>query len=122
MYKYMAGISNDSEKPGFKHIILKPTIDNENRITQVKASYDSVYGTITSEWKNEDGKFTYKVKVPANTTATIYIPTDSSENVKESGKSISNSDEIKFIEYKNGNAIYKITSGSYEFTSDLKVG
>ncbi|MBO5955438.1 MAG: family 78 glycoside hydrolase catalytic domain, partial [Clostridia bacterium] len=83
MYRYMAGIASDKNNPGFKNIILQPTLDtgvkynSEERINHVKASYDSVYGEIKTEWHSRDGKLTsYKVKIPANTTATLYLPVD----------------------------------------------
>ncbi|MEC0305102.1 alpha-L-rhamnosidase-related protein, partial [Terribacillus saccharophilus] len=51
MYKYMAGISYDPEKPGFKHILMQPTFDEQKRITVVQGEYNSVYGVIKSGWK-----------------------------------------------------------------------
>ncbi|MDT9151147.1 alpha-L-rhamnosidase C-terminal domain-containing protein, partial [Escherichia coli] len=51
MYKYMAGISNDPDKPGFKHILLQPVVDESKRITVVQGEYDSVYGVIKSGWR-----------------------------------------------------------------------
>lgn len=84
MYDEMAGISNDPDNPGFKHTILQPTFDNDKRITWAKGSFDSVYGTIKSEWEVKNGTLTYDATVPANTTATVYIPTNNVSTVKES--------------------------------------
>ena len=43
------------------------------RFTFARASYDSVYGTVTSGWERADGKTVYTVTVPANCTATVTI-------------------------------------------------
>ncbi|WP_261380781.1 alpha-L-rhamnosidase C-terminal domain-containing protein [Neobacillus bataviensis] len=50
--------------------MLQPTIDNDKRITWAKGSFDSVYGTIKSEWEVKNGTLTYDATIPANTTAT----------------------------------------------------
>ncbi|MBT2757823.1 family 78 glycoside hydrolase catalytic domain [Mesobacillus foraminis] len=112
MYKYMAGISNDPNDPGFKHIILRPTIDEQKRITKVKGTYESAYGTITSNWELENDTFTYQVMIPANTTATICIPAISESDIYVD-------DKIKPVKYTNGTAEYEVVSGSYKFKSKI---
>jgi alpha-L-rhamnosidase len=72
-YECVAGIAPDSEKPGFKHVVMRPDF-SINDIRGVKATYPSLYGTVVSEWKRE-GKFVvWQVTIPANTTATVYMP------------------------------------------------
>ena len=72
LYEDLAGIKSDYENPGFKHIIMKPTIIDG--LNHVAASHKSQYGIIKSEWKIEGNEFNWDVTIPANTTATIYIP------------------------------------------------
>jgi alpha-L-rhamnosidase len=117
MYSDMLGISNDPANPGFKHIILKPTIDNDKRITTSNGSFESLYGKIESGWEVKNGTLTYKATVPANTTATLYIPTNNVNTIKESGQPIAKAKGVKFVEFKDGKAVYELQSGSYEFRS-----
>ncbi len=118
MYKYMAGICADEADAGFKHIILQPTIDkgikynDEDRISNVKASYESYYGTIVSNWIAENGKIkSYHVEIPANTTATVYLPVEEME--------IQNVDSVEYIGITEHNgervAEFSIVSGGYDF-------
>ena len=73
MYGTMAGIQEDPDQPGFKHFVLAPTSDA--RVGHVKASFDSPYGKIKSEWRIEAlNKFTWSFTIPANTTATVKLP------------------------------------------------
>jgi len=73
MYGTMAGIQEDAAQPGFKHFILAPIPDS--RVGHVKASFDSPYGRIESEWRVDTwDKFTWTFTIPANTTATVKIP------------------------------------------------
>jgi len=122
MYKYMAGIMYDTTNPGFKHIILQPTIDPSNEITWAKGSYDSVYGTIKSEWEVSGNVFKYEATVPANTTATLYIPTNDPSSVKECGIAAEDAEGVTFVKFDSANniAVYELESGSYSFETILR--
>ena len=39
-----------------------------------KASYESVRGRIASSWKRDGQNFTLQVSIPANTSATVFVP------------------------------------------------
>ncbi len=43
-------------------------------LTHAKASYLSVYGKIECGWEKQDGKICFTIRVPANTTAEIRLP------------------------------------------------
>jgi len=57
--------------------------------------------------------------VPANTTATLFIPGTSLKNIKENGKPVKRSKGITFMKYENGKAVFELRSGNYSFTSEL---
>jgi len=121
MIAYSLGIQRDEKSPGFKHFILQPEHDPTGEMTFAKGYYDSMYGRISSSWKTEHGVLTYSTTIPANTTATLYIPALSANMVKEGGKTIpAKSNFIKFIKFEKGKAVYELTSGSYEFQCVLK--
>ena len=128
MYRYMAGISSDVKNPGFKNIILQPALDTgkkyngEERIHSVDASYDSVYGTIVSSWKTQDGKLaSYHTSIPANTTAVLYLPVEEiAANQVPSTAGVT----FKGMTEHNGQktAEFTLESGGYDFTvSDGKL-
>jgi alpha-L-rhamnosidase len=110
----IAGIKPDPENPGFKHIILQPEIIGD--LTYAKTKYTSIYGVIKSDWQTHEGILKWNISVPANTSATIYIPTEKVEFVKESGDLAKSANGVKFLKTENGNAVYNIGSGEYEFT------
>ncbi len=70
MVKKVAGIN--LVEPGYKKFYVKPMFIKG--ITNVEATYESVYGMIKSAWKCENKVITVDVTVPANTTADIYLP------------------------------------------------
>ena len=52
----------------------------------VKASHRSPYGLISSEWKRDGDKFDWRIEIPANATATVYLPVKSGSRITESGQ------------------------------------
>lgn len=122
MYRYMAGITADPENPGFKNVILQPTMDkgekynDEERIREVDSSYESYYGTIESSWRSDDkgNLMSYETEIPANTTATLYLPVE--KDAIEGFKTITGVSEPEMTEH-NGELTAKISleSGGYEF-------
>jgi alpha-L-rhamnosidase len=72
MYTHILGIRLDESHPGYEHFTIQPYPGGT--LTWAKGSYNSIRGEIASSWKIENGKFTLKVKIPVNTTATIILP------------------------------------------------
>ena len=70
LYENVAGIA--AESPAYKKISIRPVIGEG--LTWAKASYDSMYGKIVSNWKLEGKALTMDVTIPANTTATVHVP------------------------------------------------
>jgi hypothetical protein len=83
-YQSLAGIVPDDQNPGFKHFFIQPEIVGD--MTFVKATYQSIYGTIASAWEKKDGKLILKVEIPANTSATIKLPIANNSEIKVNGK------------------------------------
>ena len=75
-----------------------------------------MYGRIGSAWKVTGGTLTYRATVPANTTATLYLPATDAKAVKEGGKDAAAAKGVTFIRYENGKAVFRLQSGTYEFT------
>ena len=66
----------------------------------------------------KNGKFRWKVTVPVNTTATVYVPTNNAESVKESGQMANEAPGIQFIRVDSDAAVYEVCSGRYSFVSE----
>lgn len=60
------------------------------------------------------------VTVPANTTATIYVPAENKEQVMESGMLAVQNPDLTFIKMENGKAVFEVGSGQYELTTTLR--
>ena len=105
--QYLGGIAPDDDQPGFKHIIMRPVPVGD--LTFVRATHHSPYGLISSEW-HLGKKFDWQIEIPANTTATVYVPATSAEKVSAHG--------LKMSRFEYGRAIFELGSGKYHFSSE----
>lgn len=121
MYEYQLGIKSDYMRggAGYKHFILQPVAGGN--FTELRGSYDSNYGTISSHWRADgNGKMTsYTARVPANTSATLYLPADSAidnfgvtEGVVYKGITVNNSITVAEYELTSGEFKFNISGGS----------
>ena len=72
-YECLAGIAPDPSAPGFKHVIMRPDFSIKS-LHGASATFPSVYGEIRSCWERKNGSVVWNVSVPANTSATLYLP------------------------------------------------
>lgn len=115
LYQYLAGIKSDPAIPGFKHVIMKPHLVGDLKF--VRAHYDSLRGRIASHWTREQGNFDWRISIPPNTTATVFIPTSSATTVTEGGQPATKAEGVTFLREENGYAVFRIGSGSYRFVA-----
>jgi alpha-L-rhamnosidase len=119
-FRDLAGI--DTQGAGFSHLLIRPNpsaagLPDVAPLTWVNASYNHPHGRIVSNWKRESGKLHLHVTIPANTTATVYVPAKDAAGVTESGKTIDQAEGVKFSRMEKGMAVYEIGSGTYHFQS-----
>lgn len=120
MYNYSLGIERDQSAPGFKHFILQPEPDPTGQMTYAKGHYEPMYGRIESGWERKGNGYHYRFVVPANTTATVYIPAQKERDVIESGKPAAKAKGVQFLKMENGKAVFEVAPGVYTFESLFK--
>ncbi len=111
-YEDLAGIKSDPAAPGFKKIIMKPQIPDG--LDFVKASYNSVYGKIVSEWEKRDGMFIWNITIPANTSAQVYLPMVSA-NAEVIEKALKESAEYTVLGKEGEYLVLSVPSGTHKF-------
>jgi alpha-L-rhamnosidase len=115
MYRVILGINPDEARPGYKHFTIRPRPGGG--LTWAKGSYESVYGTIVSDWKIEGNVFTLKVNIPVNAVATVYVAAKRPEDVIEGGRPAGEAEGVRFSRFERGEAVYSVGAGSYTFLS-----
>lgn len=112
LYEYLLGIQKDEETPGFQHFILQP--EANSALTDADGSYNSYYGEIKSGWSIQNGETNYRFTVPANTSATLYLPAE-----QQTADGFHNIDGVTYMgtAEHNGNncAVFELQAGGYDF-------
>ncbi len=116
-YHWLGGIQPAPDAIGFNHIIIRPLIPN--CLDWVRCHYDSVRGTIVSNWSRTGQKVTMDVTIPANTHATIYVPATGAAAVTESGTAAAQADGVQFLRMEPNAAVFTVAPGIYQFVSTL---
>ena len=101
----LAGI--EPEAVAFRTFRVRPVTGPG--VSGASAALKSPYGTIKSAWTLDGGVMTMDVKVPANTTAHVYVPGDN----RDGGEG------AKFLKLERGRAVFEVGSGTYHFTGSV---
>lgn len=97
-YEDLAGIKNHPESVAYQKLLMAPKFPGG--LSHVKASYQSPYGEIKSEWTKDDGKFQWNITIPGNSSAVVKLPkslniqTPAGEGIRKVSE---NSDEIEIL-------------------------
>ena len=111
----VGGIGPDPAAGGMKHFILKPKLVGD--LTWAKASSESPYGMIVSDWTREGATATFEMRIPPNTTATAHIPAQTKGDIRENGGDLDKAAGIRFLRMQGGCAVLELDSGVYRFAS-----
>lgn len=72
LFGVTCGIQPVLESPGYQHFTVCPLPGGT--LTFAKASFESPFGKIRSEWEKTSNGYRYHIEIPANTTASIILP------------------------------------------------
>ena len=114
MVENIGGIRSDG--PSYKHLIIAPQLND--RLAHAVTGYDSIRGRVETKWKNTGGKFSLDVTIPANTSATVFLPSRAASDfsgITESGRPLASAKGVKLLRSENGCAVLEVESGSYHF-------
>ena len=79
-FNNLAGIRADRWKSGYKHIVFQPAFEIQE-LSNVDASYMSIYGKIISRWTKTPTHLEWDIELPANTTGEVHLPDGRKEKI-----------------------------------------
>jgi alpha-L-rhamnosidase len=119
LYSVVAGLDLDEESPGYRHSIIQP--QPGGKLDYARADHETQYGKLASHWTIADGNFRLDVTVPANTTATVLLPTARIDDVTESQRPLLEvSDGIIDTQSDSKTVSVEIGSGEYTFCHEFR--
>ncbi len=138
MFKTIGGI--DTSGPAYQRITIRPQLGG--RVSWAKTTYNSIHGPIASAWRiipraqgsalraqppdtrsptpdPYSNELRLYVTIPANTTATVYVPTEDASRIVEGSKPAAQAQGVRFVGTENGTAVFEVGGGTYQFISPL---
>lgn len=116
MYRKVAGIDTYEDGVGYRHIKIQP--HPGGGFTNISASLQTYYGKLSSQWNVKNDTLFMNIEIPANTTATVFIPAQDASKIMESGKAISQIKNMKISGNENGYVMLLLGSGLYHFVTE----
>jgi alpha-L-rhamnosidase len=121
MVENIGGIQ--STHNAYEHILIAPQMDNgtNHALTHAATSLDTIRGRIATAWQRDGNGLTLDVTIPANTTATVWLPVDpavTSPTLTESGHRLDMAPGVDMISQEKGHAVIEVESGTYHFHVD----
>ncbi len=83
-FRSLGGIS--TVKPGYEEFALKAVYPKG--LESVNITSGTIRGLIRSSWTNKNGRMSWKVTIPVNSKASVYIPYATDRTITEGGKKI----------------------------------
>lgn len=109
LYSGIGGIYQSENSIAYKDIIIQPEPVGDLRYA--KATYETEYGTIISDWKREGKTFSLYVEIPVNTMGTVYFPYRQIKKLTKNGVDVKGN----VMSGEKGRPCVRLGSGKYHF-------
>jgi alpha-L-rhamnosidase len=114
LYRFVLGIDLAPGAAGFDRLILRP--HPGGGLARAAGSYRSVRGPISSGWERSASRFTYRVELPPNVTASVRVPSAAGGQVRDGdGRPPAAIEEFPGAPGV-GEAVFEVGSGRHEFS------
>lgn len=113
-YQGLGGIYQAPGSVAYKKLLLKPQPVKD--LDYANVSFDSPYGTVLSNWTQNENTFEYTVTIPVNTSARVILPFQGDTKVKQLQEPLSTEKVKKINGIQNA---YELQAGEYQFKVQL---
>jgi alpha-L-rhamnosidase len=116
LYEDLAGFR--PLEPGYRKIEFRPRVPKAG-LDFVEASYESVRGTVATNWRRTAEGLDIEVTVPPNAEGRVLVPAPAPESVTETlgGSAVpaGRAPSVRFAGVEGGRVVYEVGSGRYRF-------
>ncbi|KAF0095990.1 MAG: alpha-L-rhamnosidase [Puniceicoccaceae bacterium 5H] len=99
-------------EPAFRRVRIQPQPDG---LASLDLQTPTIRGPIRTRWQAKDGRYTLEVSIPANTTAEVWLPGDTVEDLTEGNTTLDAAEAVRIVGPANGYQIVEIPGGTYVF-------
>ena len=116
-YGALAGIAPDPANPGFRKFFVRPRPVGD--LAWLEASYASPHGPIEVRWERVGGRFQLRLRVPANTTASVFLPNRAGADATEGGVPLERARGVTVVRREAAELELEVGSGLYVFATEI---
>ena len=120
LFRHVAGIELDPEETGFRRFVLRPYPGGG--LTHARATYQTQHGEIASGWQWTGEDFRWTIRVPPNTTARVFVPSEPGTEVTSAGAPLAAAADLQVAGREGRWQQCTACAGVYEFASTLRRG
>jgi alpha-L-rhamnosidase len=117
-FEDLAGIRSHPGYPAFKKILMRPVFPGG--LEHVNASYHSVRGKITSNWRISGDSLYWDIMIPANATAEVHFPCRDADRITEGGNPLRRAAGVESLRKEGEKLLIDLGSGRYHFALNLR--
>lgn len=117
LFRHVLGIELDPTTAGFGRFVVRPFVDPS--LSFARGSYRTLHGEIGSEWKLDGDRLTFTVRIPANTSAEVFIPAATDATVSEAGLPLDRVTGVTDVVRESGWVRCRAVAGEYRFESRI---
>jgi alpha-L-rhamnosidase len=114
LYRFVLGIDQEPGTAGFGRPLLRPHPGGS--LDWARGSYRSVRGTISAGWKQDRGRFTYRVELPPGVTATVRVLSSHAAEVRDAAGNPPSALASFPGAQDAQEAVFGVGSGTHEFS------
>ncbi|MFF3378670.1 family 78 glycoside hydrolase catalytic domain [Streptomyces sp. NPDC002680] len=104
-YQHLAGIQ--AAAPGYRKVLVAPVVPDGLRYASARVT--TPRGEVSAGWRQEKGRLTLTVKVPAGTPAEIRVP------LPDGARSVTADRGVPPVQRKDGYVVYRVQAGTHVF-------
>jgi alpha-L-rhamnosidase len=114
LYRFLLGMDQEPGTAGFGQLLLRPHPGGS--LEWARGTYRSVRGPISTGWRRSDDRFTFRVELPPNVSASVRIPSGQAAEVRDNaGRPPISLDRFPGAPDAR-EALFRIGSGVHEFS------
>ena len=114
LYRFLLGIDQAPGTAGFGQLLIRPHPGGS--LGWARGRYRSVRGPVVSGWQRDGGRFTLRLELPPNVTASVRIPSGAPAEVRD-GTGARPAAVASFPGAPGtGEAVFEAGSGTHVFT------
>lgn len=112
MFQHLGGLQ--MREPGYRRSRIAPLVAHP-ALSHAKASLQTPYGLLASDWRRAPDGLHLTVQVPAGTDAEIVLPAPDPRRVREGRHAAARAPGVRQARWKHGVLTLRVGSGQYTF-------